>query len=512
MSRLNIPLALPLILFLASALAGVAIAYAPKPAVWDFLFYAAGIALYVVVWWKRADETFLTTLVVLSGIVGAALVAGSRITTMQANNLAGILALAIPLNAALAVHWVKQNAKGKAFALGALLLFLLFGLALTGSRGAWLALAFVGVFLLVGYFVWGGRVRRTAVMMPVFVIAVCAIVLVSVWVLNSFPEWSRYITRFLGASDNEIPRPVLYRQVWRLIQDYFFTGSGLATFPMVYATYALQAHVYILPHAHNLWLQIWMEQGLPGVIAFGWFAASFYEWVWKKRAALNWLALGGLAATTAMLVHGLFDAAFWYNDVTRMFLFLPFAFTVAGIGSAPAWKRDLKIGAAIGAAALLALVLYWNAAQTRWYANAGSLKQTRIELQAYAFPHMLVEYVRHDGDLSDAESYFRQTLEHDAQDVTANQRLAMILLARGQYESALALAQAAYQRDAENSVTWQLLGDAYLALGRAEQAYTFWSRVSNAAHLLNVEAAIRFERNGDRERALRTRELAGRVP
>ena len=49
-----------------------------------------------------------------------------------------------------------------------------------------------------------------------------------------------------------------------LAGDYAFTGSGLGSAMMVYSTYAMILHVGFISHAHNLFLQIALEQGLPG--------------------------------------------------------------------------------------------------------------------------------------------------------------------------------------------------------------------------------------------------------
>ncbi len=524
MSRLNVPLALPLALFLASALVGVALAYAPIPAAWDFLLYAVGVALYALIYAKRADEKFLAATIVLLGAASAALVTGFLAFALspdfhswiQPNGLAGILALALPLNIALAAHWARQRARRKAVALGALILFLSFGLVLTGSRGAWLALTFVGGVFAIGYLLRRTNARRMELAAPALLIGFCALALVVMLAfpetrLNVSPEWFARATALLGAGKNDIPRVVLYEQVWRLIQDYIFTGSGLGTFPMVYSTYALQTHVYILPHAHNVWLQIWMEQGVLGLVALGWFVVGFYGWVWSWRSDWDWLALGGLAAATVMLLHGLVDAAFWYADVTRALLFAPFAFALAGIRSPYPLRRDLKIGAALGATALLGLILFWKPLAPRWYANLASVMQTRIELAPYEYPYVMVEYVRRDADLEKVKALFQQALALDPTNVTAYQRLAQIQLARGNYADALALAQAAYAQDAGNPITWQLLGDAHLALGHDEEAYAYWSRVADAQDKLNVEAAIRYQRQGDEARAARARAMADRI-
>lgn len=548
MPRLNLPLALPFALFLASALWGVLIAFAPQPAWVDFFLILVGAALFAVIVWKRNDDRFLTGLVAFFSFVSAVLVVAFvaahdfterpikfaalnqiglflhqifpplAVSFIQPNNLAGMLAVTLPLDLALAVHLAQTQRWYKAIGAITLALILIFGLILSGSRGAWIGLIIVGVFFAIGYAFqkiplpqFLSQKERGRILIPLVLIVLFGVTLVAILLQDALPKLLSSGESIIGVRGNEIPRLVLYQQVWRLIQDYFFTGSGLATFPMVYATYALQEHVFILPHAHNILLQIWMEQGLIGIIAFVWLVISFYWWTWKQRTEWNWLAVGGLAATTVMLLHGLVDAAFWYTDWTRPLLLIPFALTLAGIHSAYSFKQDLKIGAVLGAAALSLIIVFWKPALTRWYANLGSLSQTRIELSQYAFPQTLVEYVRHDADLSDAEKFFHETLELDSEDVTANQRLAMIQLARGQYDNALALAQAAYARDATNPVTWQFLGDAYLALGDQDKAYAYWSQVDGAASKLNLEAAIRYDRVGDQERAQWARALAKRI-
>ena len=51
---------------------------------------------------------------------------------------------------------------------------------------------------------------------------------------------------------------------------------------MVYSSYVLLLHVLYLSHAHNLFLQTAIEQGIPGLLAFIW---------------LTWVGLRVLAAT-----------------------------------------------------------------------------------------------------------------------------------------------------------------------------------------------------------------------
>lgn len=571
MARLRIPLGLPLLLFLGSAVLGVVTAYSTPASLIDFALIAAGIALYLLIVQTRYSEAFgLWTVILLS--LGASLLvvlfvsthdfgqspikfgvinriglsisrvfSNSQTTSLHPNNLAGMLELALPVIIALAVSLARQKRWLGSIAAIAAASFMLFGLVLTGSRGAWLGLLLVGAAFLN---VWiAKQIKRSGhglfFVLGALVFLLC-LFLVALLAGLPFEESVQRLYSLAQAKAGEIPRPELYRQVWELVQDYFFTGSGLGTFPMVYSTYALQLNVYVLPHAHNILLQIWMEQGLAGIFAFLWLILAFYRWVWNHHSGLGWLALGGLAATSVMLIHGLMDAALWYSDVTRPFLFLPVALTIAGtniqepisrpqtsrIDAVPAKKFSGKsvpgwllvpldpapsVPLVIACLASLALVFTLKQPVATWYANLGSLAQTRTELGQYSFPDSLVEYTRRQQDLTQAETYFHAALEIDPENVTANQRLGMIALARGEYGDALEFGNAALRADPNSPITWQVLGDAYLALGQPDQAYAYWSHLEKAADKLNVEAATRYDRVGDQVRANWTREMELRI-
>ncbi len=143
-----------------------------------------------------------------------------------------------------------------------------------------------------------------------------------------------------------------------------------------------------------------------------------------------------------------------------------------------------------------------------WYANLGSVEQTRYELGQYHFPDRLVEYSRRDCAisstycaLSKANGWFDKALELDPGSVTANQRLAEIALAAGNFDSARAHLEPALRRDPANKVTWQLIGDAYLGLGRLDDAFAYWSRIADAPGKLSVEASVRYDIKNNKERA-----------
>jgi len=106
-----------------------------------------------------------------------------------------------------------------------------------------------------------------------------------------------------------------------MIQDFPFTGIGMGTFGPV----ADQLYPFILaepgsiPHAHNLFLQVAVDLGIPGFVA--WMAVLFTAtWTsWKiyragKEGEDRWLSgvgAGLLGSQMAMMIHGMLDAVTW---------------------------------------------------------------------------------------------------------------------------------------------------------------------------------------------------------
>src|SRR5205085_12195671 len=94
-------------------------------------------------------------------------------------------------------------------------------------------------------------------------------------------------------------------------------GSGLGTFPDVYKMFELPQELKLtyLNHAHNDWLELWLEGGIPFMLlalAFlVWFGVAAYR-VWRaprREGATLDRALGqaGTITIVLLMVHSLAD-------------------------------------------------------------------------------------------------------------------------------------------------------------------------------------------------------------
>lgn len=423
-----------------------------------------------------------------------------------------------------AVHRIHPNVAGGLIAAllplqiaavgGAALAWPLAGLSalavvMSGSRGAWLGLAVAGGAWLV-WRLWGRRWRRRTWLALAAVLGAAAIA-------GGALAWSLGPLLFPGG------RVELWRNSVDLALDTPFTGLGLGlgTFQMAYSSYVLLLHVGHTIHSHSLPLNIWLEQGLLGLAAFGWLLAAAVR---ARGGSATWRA-AALASLGALLVHGLADDPF-YGSRGVVLLFVPLAVIAreasrAG-ASAPTAARGRAAAAApalaLGATALLALALM-PGVRAAFQANLGALAQTRAELAVYRWPEWPIQDALRRAlpgypppvELGPAIARYGAALALDGGNATANRRLGQILLSRGEYGAAQLHLTAAYARAPEQRATRQLLGEIYAVGGDVERAATLWSTVDLRAGQIPLRVWW-YNAVGAPEIAHRIAEAASRLP
>ena len=195
--------------------------------------------------------------------------------------------------------------------LGGVALFLMLGvLFLTKSRGGWIAAAVVVLVMLV---------RRWR-----YLLGLIPILLVGLGVLGWRGELKGLLDAVSsgGAVSGWEGRIEIWSRALYMIGDFALTGIGMGTFNKVANAlypFFLAGPDAEVPHAHNLLLQVAVDLGYPGLIAFvsillvafwcGLRSVRHYER--RGDRALAGVAWAGMAGLIGMLVHGLVDATAW---------------------------------------------------------------------------------------------------------------------------------------------------------------------------------------------------------
>ncbi len=241
--------------------------------------------------------------------------------TIHANVIAGALVLLLPF-AALPLLWPlllhtsalpkRRSARILPRVLVGLLTLCTLGLiVLTQSRGGYLAVVAALVVLLTL------RWPRLLYIAPIGLLAAVGII---------FWLGPQQLFNLLGA-DTTFGGSEFRVEVWtnalHALRDFPFTGIGFGTFdrviPLLYPYRTVNGAE--VTHAHNLILQIGVDLGLPGLVAWLAFITLLFVMAIRvlrhtERASLNFaLAAACLASLVGMLVHGVLDAATWSSKL-----------------------------------------------------------------------------------------------------------------------------------------------------------------------------------------------------
>ncbi len=189
-------------------------------------------------------------------------------------------------------------------------------LVLTQSRGALL-----GVGLGLGFIVTArlSRGQRRAV--------VAGVVIVAAWVVvQSSSQLAPFVLGELPGTTGS--RLELWDRAVLMLRDFPFTGVGLGQFePVVRTLYPLFVNSPDdpVPHAHNTYLQMGVDFGVGGLVAFvGALAAALLVGAGTvaRTHGKDWLALGLFGGYLVILVHFMFDAVFVSTKVAFTTWFL----------------------------------------------------------------------------------------------------------------------------------------------------------------------------------------------
>jgi O-antigen ligase len=330
------------------------------------------------------------------------------------------------------------------------------GLLLSASRGAWIAEASaIGIWVFLNY----AKGRRTWLVSGTAAIA-AGLVVATLWSLSHNGAAS-------AAAFQRAERLDLYRHSMSLVHDFLFTGIGLGDqFAMVLSKHALLIEVPFLTYPHNLFLDQWLELGLPGALTWVMLiAVVLVAGVSGERVGIGAGFRGAYLGLIATFVHGLSDARQSVDGWT----WLPF-FALLGLLAARMRRVQVDVSpvgltAIAGAPATLLLVVVMSCwpIEAVWRANLGGLDEVQAR-QDEASP------VARADALNEAERAYYSALEIDGHQPTAHRRLGLLAMAQGHYKDAVAHLEAAAIADPDNWTTRKALGLACTWAGDIERA------------------------------------------
>ena len=228
----------------------------------------------------RSSETHLRVYMIEQRLTG---------TFKMPNDLGAYLALGLPFVIGYFVaSWRQKNAIWITVLLGAVITAMGANLVLTLTRAAWVSVSIATLSLGIYAVVMALRKRESASRLrkrPLFA-AVIIIVLLS---LSLFFVPQHIKARFQTIIEHPIgfmgERPQWWQTSLQLIRKYPLTGIGLGRFRYEYQTSGPPEQYNVPYHAHNIYLHIAVEHGIPSLLLFLWIVVIIWQQIFAGRQA-----------------------------------------------------------------------------------------------------------------------------------------------------------------------------------------------------------------------------------
>lgn len=220
------------------------------------------------------------------------------------------------------VFYLFAEPKIKNYILYLSLLVLIAVTILTYSRGAWLAFL-VALLFYIGLVI-AKRVRRSRNIITAGFIAGVLLILFFItqgsYALNIIPN-----ERVTKSDDVRIE---VWKTSWEIGKKNWLLGTGLSNFQNYFGEFTkdkINYPEYITPHAltaHNVFLNIWLQAGLLGLVSLIYLLILFFYYGYKGLRNNFLLSAVLMSSMVAILTQGLVDSSIWKNDLMIFFWFL----------------------------------------------------------------------------------------------------------------------------------------------------------------------------------------------
>lgn len=441
------------------------------------------------------------------------------------NQVGGLIAISLPLSAALVLEsWQarkERNVSGLRYSLALIsfgFLFLVCSIALfmTSSRGAWIALVLAAMIW--GLWTLSDQISRFVArvlgkLIPrklIFLLCLALVGSAILWITLRFPGGPIALADSLPGESSGDSRLALAQETFDLILDFPFTGGGLGSFPGLFSHYIMGMPVFLFGYSHNLYLDVALELGILGFLAFflvlvitGWNLGKQVDA--KVGSGFETFLLGAIVVGfLTFLVHGLVDdAVFGMRGTPILFSWTGLALAlghprVFELRRSPrdslsrVFSRDNRrraifiFGGSLLAALVLAVVfvLKYEPLVGSWYANLGAVRVSQEELAD--FPSGKWD----DGDdleiLEESKGYFIRALSLDPWNHTSHYRLGLIAWSEGDYSAAVTHLEFAYLQRPTHRGIRKTLGFSYVWVGDYAKAKMLLGDLPEAIRELHI--------------------------
>ena len=184
------------------------------------------------------------------------------------NGLGGYLTVAIPVLFA-AIFLKNKNLQYRVL-VPAIFFLLLWSLALTFSRGAWLG-TFLGGMLMLFFFFFHRQKTKLYLLFGFFgVIVFLYLLLVFILAGSSSAD-------LLARFNTILWRAGIWRDSIPMIKDNLLFGHGINTYMQLFEAYRTDSTMANPTYAHNCYIQLAVETGIAGLSAFLWIIAELFR-------------------------------------------------------------------------------------------------------------------------------------------------------------------------------------------------------------------------------------------
>ena len=305
---------------------------------------------------------------------------------------------------------------------------------------------------------------------------------------------------FIG--DNLIvKRSELIRDGISILLDFPLLGGGLGSFPGLFSQYVLVIPYYSLLNSHNLFVDVSIEQGMLGGIAF---LLMYAIALWKITSILGrehtkqmQIFYGSIFISILIaMVHGLVDD-YLYTGWWASLAFFPVGMSLFAAGTETVheplsgkqtWRsmRAYSSGIPLVIVVLAVAVLTggWNKIVAEWFANLGAVKMDKVMLAGY--PANEWDDGTRINKLQSAKILFVRALQYDETNRIASYHLGLIEMSERDFYSASQHLAKAYRQEPWHRGVIKNLGYSYAWLGKIEQARKYLERIPEAKSELDV--------------------------